>query len=116
MARNWNGIVKASAGVASVATVVGLAFGAWFAITGAIAEESKTRQMAVEQLQLQDQADDVDFEIYKVTKQMDEIEVRHANGVRYHGDEQRLQQLSRQLDILLRRQGSVLQRIEEKVK
>jgi hypothetical protein len=113
---NWSMIMKVSAGVASLGTIVGLAFAAYFVITDAIGEESKTRQIQVEQLKLQDQADDVDFEIYKVAKQMDEIENRMANNVGYHGDSQRLKQLQRQLDILLRRQNSVLLRIEGKVK
>ncbi len=108
-------LMKVSAGVASLGTIVGLAFGAWFVITDAIGEEAKTRQIQVDQLRLQDQADDVDFEIYKVTAQMDEIERRHSNNVRYHGDDQRLKQLHRQLDILLRRQQNMLERIEEKV-
>ena len=111
-----NGFEKVATSVVAMGTIIGLCFGAWFAITSAIAEEAATRQMQVDDLRLQDKADDVEFEIYKVTVQMDDIETRHANNVRYHGDEQRLKQLQRQLDILLNRQENVLERLEEKVK
>jgi len=114
--RRWNGIVKVTAGIASVGTVIGLAFGAWFAITAAIAGEAETRQQAVQELQLQNKADDVDFEIWKVSNAMDDIERRQENGVVYTTDERRLKGLRRQLDILLSRQGQVLERIEEAIK
>ena len=108
--------MKVSVGVASVGTVIGLAFAAWFAVTEAIAGEAETRQMAVQQLKLQNQADDVDFEIWKVSNAMDDIERRQENGVVYTTDERRLKGLRRQLDILLSRQGQVLERIEEATK
>ena len=47
---------------------------------------------------------------------MDEIDMRAANGKPFRGDAQRLSQLSRQLDILLRRQDNVLLRIEDTIK
>lgn len=112
----FNGTVKVAGGVVTLGAVIGLAFGAYFVMTDAVGGEAKTRQLADQQLQLQNQADDVDFEIYKVAKQMDEIENRTANNVAYHGDAQRLSQLQRQLDILLRRQGNLLQRIEGTIK
>lgn len=108
--------MKVTAGVASLATIIGLAFAAWFVIKDAIGEESTTRKLQFEELELQKQADDVDFEVYKVTSQMDEIERRNANNLVYHGDERRLRSLQRQLDILLQRQSTVLDRIEERQK
>ncbi len=108
--------MKIAGGVLTLGAVIGLAFGAYFVMTDAVGGEAKTRQLADTQLQLQNQADDVDFEIYKVAKKMDEIEDRMANNASYHGDSQRLSQLQRQLDILLRRQASVLLRIEDTVK
>lgn len=108
--------MKIAGGVVTLGAVIGLAFGAYFVMTDAVGGEAKTRQLADTQLQLQNQADDVDFEIYKVAKQMDEIENRVANKVAYHGDTQRLSQLQRQLDILLRRQANVLLRIEDTLK
>ena len=111
-----NGTMKVAGGVLSLGAVIGLAFGAYFVMTDAVGGEAKTRQLADMQLQLQNQADDVDFEIYKVAKQMDEIVMRAANGIQFHGDAQRLNQLGRQLDILLRRQGDVLLRIEDTLK
>ena len=111
-----NGTMKIAGGVVTLGAVIGLAFSAYFVMTGAVAGEAKTRQLADVHLQLQNQADDVDFELYKVSKQMDEIDMRDANGRPYHGDAQRLNQLSRQLDILLRRQANVLLRIEDTLK
>jgi hypothetical protein len=111
-----NGTMKIAGGVVTLGAVIGLAFGAYFVMTDAVGGEAKTRQLADQQLQLQNQADDVDFEIYKVSKQMDEIDLRAANGIQFHGDVQRLSQLSRQLDILLRRQDNVLLRIEDTLK
>jgi len=111
-----NGTMKIAGGVLTLGAVIGMAFGAYFIMTDAVGEEAKTRQLADKQLELQNTADDVDFEIYKVATQMDDIETRHANDVFYHGDEQRMSQLRRQLDILLRRQASVLQRLEGQIK
>jgi hypothetical protein len=108
--------MKIAGGVVTLGAVIGLAFGAYFVMTDAVGGEAKTRRLGDQQLQLQNQADDVDFEIYKVAKQMDEIENRMANNVAYHGDSQRLSQLQRQLDILLRRQANVLLRIEDTLK
>ncbi len=108
--------MKIAGGVVTLGAVIGLAFGAYFVMTDAVGGEAKTRQLADQHLQLQNQADDVDFEIYKVAKKMDEIEDRMANNASYHGDPQRLSQLQRQLDILLRRQASVLLRIEDTTK
>lgn len=118
MKRVWaklNGAEKVFTGVIAVGTVIGLAFGAWFAVTAAIAEETKARMEEVTAIKLQQQAEDVDFAIYTVTHEMDEIEGRAANGQAYHGDQTRLKQLERKLDVLLRRQGKVLERIEEEV-
>lgn len=111
-----NGTMKVAGSVLTLGAVIGLAFGAYFVMTDAVGGEAKTRQLADTQLQLQNQADDVDFEIYKVAKQMDEIDMRAANGTGFHGDAQRLKQLQRQLDILLRRQDNVLLRIEDTLK
>ncbi len=108
--------MKIAGGVLTLGAVIGLAFGAYFVMTDAVGGEAKTRQLADSQLQLQNIADDVDFEIYKVAKQMDEIDMRAANGTAFHGDTQRLNQLGRQLDILLRRQDNVLLRIEDTLK
>ncbi len=108
--------MKIAGGVVTLGAVIGLAFGAYFVMTDAVGGEATTRQLADQELTLQNQADDVDFEIYKVAKQMDEIDMRAANGKPFHGDAQRLSQLSRQLDILLRRQDNVLLRIEDTVK
>jgi hypothetical protein len=105
--------MKLAGGVVTLGAVIGLAFGAYFVMTDAVGGEAKTRQLADAHLKLQNQADDVDFEIYKVAKLMDEIDKRDANGTPYHGDVQYLNSLQRQLDILLRRQASVLLRIEE---
>ena len=111
-----NGTMQIAGGVMTLGTVIGLAFVAYFVMTDAVGGEAKTRQLADVHLALQNQADDVDFELYKVAKQMDEIDMRDANGRPYHGDAQRLNQLSRQLDILLRRQANVLLRIEDTLK
>lgn len=112
----WN---NTTANILGIGGVVGLAFTVWFAITGVVAEEEEAREQGDWQLierfkglELQDNADDVDFEIYKVAKQMDEIGLRQANKAPYHGDTQRLKGLQRQLDILLNRQLKVLDRLE----
>lgn len=108
--------MKIAGGVLTLGAVIGMAFGAYFIMTDAVGEEAKTRQLADQQLQLQNTADDMDFAIYKVVNEMEVIEKRNANGVRYHGDDRRMASLQRQLDILLNKQDGILQRIENQVK
>jgi len=108
--------MKIAGGVLTLGAVVSMAFGAYFVMQGAVGEEAKTRQLADEQLRLQNTADDMDFAIYKVVNEMEVIEKRNANGVHYHGDDRRLSALQRQLDILLNKQDAVLQRLESQVK
>jgi hypothetical protein len=114
--RHWNGVVKVAAGIASVGTVIGLAFAAWFAITGAIAGEAETRQQAVQGIQVQRAQDDVAFEVYKVQQQLDEITIREKEQEGYSSDAVRKELLIRQLDILIRRQAQVIRNLESTTK
>lgn len=107
----WNGTASA---ITAIGVIVGMAFGAWFAVTGAIAGETEKINTRLDTIQLQQQAEDVDFAIYQVTHKMDVIEGRILNGKGYANDVTILKQLQRQLDVLLRRQDKVLERIESK--
>ncbi len=93
-----------------------MAFGAWFAVMNAIAGEAEKLQGSINGMQLQQQAEDVDFAIYQVTHKMDVVEARIDNKKSYPSDPTVLKQLQRQLDVLLRRQNLVLQRIEGQIK
>jgi hypothetical protein len=114
----WLGanIVRVSVASAAVATIIGLAFTAWFHIQDGIAGEAKQRQLTFHAAELQREADDVGFEIYKVVHQLDEIEARAHNGRARKGDPLLQKQLDRELEILLRRQGDVLDRLEDSMK
>ena len=107
----WNGIASA---IAAIGVIIGMAFGAWFAVTGAIAGEAEKIGARLDTIQLQAQVEDVDFAIYQVTHKMDVIEGRILNGEGYPNDATILKQLDRQLNVLLRRQEIVLKRIESK--
>jgi hypothetical protein len=109
----WNGTATSITGIA---TVVALAFGAWFAVMGAIAGESEKLQSSITGIELQQQAEDVDFAIYQVTHKMDVIDARIDNGTAYANDRTQLKLLKRSLNVLLRRQDVVLKRIESSVK
>jgi hypothetical protein len=109
----WNGTASA---ITAIAGIVALAFGAWFTVTGAIAGEAEKLNTRIDSVQLQAQVEDVDFAIYQVTHKMDVIEGRILNGEGYVNDATILKQLQRQLDVLLRRQSLVLQRIESTLK
>lgn len=111
-----NGLMKATAGVTALGTVIGLSFAAWFAITGAIAEESRSRQLADDAQQIQRAADDVSFAIYQVTHSLDEIDAREHNQQARKGDATMRDQLERELEVLLRRQEQVLEAVELKSK
>jgi len=104
--------MKVAGGALTLGAVVSMAFGAYFTMTSAVGEEAKSRDIQVQSLKLQDIADDLGFEIWKVTHAMDVIETRQANGVRYHGDDRRMASLQRQLDILLNKQDNILERLE----
>lgn len=108
--------MKIAGGVLTLGAVVGMAFGAYFTMTDAVGGEAKTRDLQVQQLRLQDTADDLDFEIWKVVHAMEVIETRQANGIRYHGDDRRMAALQRQLDILLNKQDAILIRLESQIK
>jgi hypothetical protein len=103
-------------GVASLATIVGLAFGAWFAITDTIAGEARTRQVEMHAMELQREADEVAFSIYQVTHKLDEIEARADHKRERKSDPLLYRQYERDLDILLRRQDQVLEALEEQLK
>ncbi len=107
-----NGTVKLVSGIIGIATVVGLAFAAWFTIVSAIAGEAEKLTDRIDGMELQAQAEDVDFAIYQVTHRMDVVEERIDNGRPYPSDLNQLHQLQRELDVLLRRQDTVLRRIE----
>lgn len=109
----WNGTASA---LTAIGVIIGLAFGAWFAVTGAIAGEAEKIGARLDTIQLQAQVEDVDFAIYQVTHKMDVIEGRILNGKGYANDGTILKQLQRQLDVLLRRQSIVLQRLESQIK
>jgi predicted nucleic acid-binding Zn-ribbon protein len=107
-----NGTVKVAGGIAAIATVVAMAFGAWFTVMDAIAGEAEKLGGRIDTMQLQEAAEDVDFAIYQVTHKMDVVEARIDNGQAYSSDLNQLHQLERELDVLLRRQDTVLRRIE----
>ena len=109
----WNGTASA---ITAIAGIVALSFGAWFTITGAIAGEAEKLNTRLDTIQLQQKMEDVDFAIYQVTHKMDVIEGRILNGKGYANDATILKQLQRQLDVLLRRQSLVLERIENQIK
>lgn len=109
-------VMKVSAGVASLGTIVGLAFVAWFAITDAIGSEARQRSVERHAMELQRDADEVSFAIYQVTHKLEEIEARVAHERARKSDPQRYKQLERDLDILLRRQSQVLDALEDQLK
>ena len=112
----WSNVVKVSVGVASVGTIIGLAFTAWFHIQASIADEARQRQQALYAQELQRDADEVAFDIYKVTHQLDEIEARASNNRMRKGDEVLYKQKERELEILLKRQEQVLDALEDQMK
>ena len=107
-----NGTVKVVSALIGVGTLISLAFAAWFTIVSAIAGEAEKLTDRIDGMQLQQQAEDVDFAIYQVTHKMDVVEARIDNGQAYTSDLNQLHQLQRELDVLLRRQDTVLRRIE----
>lgn len=109
-------VMKVSAGVASLGTIVGLAFVAWFAITDAIGSEARQRSVEMHAMQLQRDADEVAFSIYQTTHKLDEIEARIAHRRARKSDPENYKQLERELDILLRRQEQVLDALEDQLK
>lgn len=109
-------VMKVSAGIASLGTIVGLAFVAWFAITDAIGSEARQRSVEMHAMQLQRDADEVAFAIYQVTHKLDELEARDHNKRSRKSDPVIQKQLERDLDILLRRQEQVLDALEDQLK
>lgn len=107
----WNGVASTITGMAAI---IGLAFGVWFTITGAIAGEAEKIQRTISGMQLQQQVEDVDFAIYQVTHKMDTINQRIDNGKGYVNDPTQLKILNRELNVLLRRKDTVTKRIEGK--
>lgn len=107
-----NGTAKVASGITAIAAVVAISFTAWFTIMEAIAGEAEKLTDRIDGIELQQQAEDVDFAIYQVTHKMDVVEARIDNGQAYSSDVNRLHQLQRELDVLLRRQDVVLKRIE----
>lgn len=111
-----NGTAKVASGITAIAAVVAISFTAWFTIMGAIAGESEKLSNRIGGMELQQQAEDVDFAIYQVVHKMDVVEARIDNGQPYPSDVNQLHQLQRELDVLLRRQDIVLKRIEATLK
>lgn len=109
----WNGTATSITGIS---TIVALAFGAWFAVMGAIAGEAEKLQNSIDGVKLQQKVEDVDFAIYQTTHKMDVINARIDNGDAYASDHTQLKILKRQLDVLLRRKDSVLERLEGQIK
>ena len=112
----WANVVKISVGLASLLTIVGLAFTGWLHIDDAISGEARQRELQFHAAELQRDADDIAFAIYKVTHTLDEIEARAHNGTPRKGDALMQKQKERELEILLRRQGQVLDAIEDQLK
>lgn len=108
--------MKVSAGVASLGTIIGLAFATWFVITDAIGSEARQRARDFHAMELQRDADDVAFSIYQATHKLDEIEARVAHNRARKSDPENYKQLERELDILLRRQEQVLDALEDQLK
>ena len=111
-----NGTAKVASGITAIAAVVAISFAAWFTVMEAIAGEAEKLGGRIDTMELQKQAEDVDFAIYQVTHKMDVVEGRIDNGQSYSSDVNQLHQLQRELDVLLRRQDIVLKRIEATLK
>lgn len=111
-----NGTTKLAGSITAICLVVAMSFGAWFTVLDAIAGEAEKITERIQNMELQQKAEDVDFAIYQVAHKMDVIEERADNNQAFSGDQTRLHQLERELDILLRRQETVLKRLEANVK
>ena len=111
-----NGIVKVAVSITAVGGVVAMAFGAWFIFQDAIAEEAGKRQQQFYATELQRDADEVAFSLYQLIHKMDEIEEREDNQRARKSDPTQWKQLERQIDILLVRQGQVLEALEDQLK
>lgn len=111
-----NGTAKVAGSITAICGVVALSFVAWFTVMEAIAGEAEKLTERIDTMELQQQAEDVDFAIYQVTHKMDVVEARIDNGQPYPSDVNQLHQLQRNLDVLLRRQDTVLRRIEATLK
>lgn len=108
--------MKVSGAVASLGTIVGMSFLAWFTIMDAIGGEARQRELQFHAAELQRDADDVAFAIYQTTHKLDEIEARAHNNSARKSDPVMAKQLERELEILLIRQGQVLDALEDQLK
>lgn len=116
MVAGTKAIVAVASGVTAVGGVVAMAFAGWFAIQDTIAEESRQVAQQFYATELQRDADEIAFAIYQIVHQMDEIEQRAENKRQRKSDPTQWKQLERQLDILLQRQGQVLEALEDQLK
>ncbi len=116
MAVGTKAIVATATGITAVGGVVAMAFTAWFAVQDTIADEARQVQQKFYATELQRDADEIAFAIYQIVHQMDEIEQRAENKRARKSDPTQWKQLERQLDILLQRQGQVLEALEDQLK
>lgn len=109
-------IVKVAGGITAVGAVVAMAFTAWFTILDVVADEARQVQKKFYATELQRDADEIAFAIYQVVHQLDEIDFRADNNRARRTDPLQTKQLTRELDILLERQGQVLEALEGQMK
>lgn len=109
-------IAKVAGGITAVGAVVAMAFTAWFTIMDVVASEARQTQQKFYATELQRDADEISFAIYQVVHQLDEIDFRADNLRPRKSDPRQQRQLERQLDILLQRQGQVLEALEDQMK
>lgn len=109
-------ILKVAGGITGVGAVVAMAFTAWFTIMDVVADEGRQRAQKFYATELQRNADEIAFAIYQVVHQLDEIDYREDNNRARKTDVLQGKQLTRQLDILLERQGQVLEALEDQMK
>ncbi len=108
----WGTVMKVGGAVALLFSLIAGCFAAWFAIQDSIAAETRQLKLEFHAMELQRDADDVAFAIYKVTHLLDEIDAREAHGLARNADPIQRRQLERELDILLRRQEQILEALE----
>lgn len=108
----WSAVLKIGGAVTLLFSLIAGCFAAWFAIQDSIAAESRQLKLEFHAMELQRDADDVAFAIYKVTHLLDEIDAREAHGTARNADSIQRKQLERELDILLRRQEQILEALE----
>lgn len=100
------------AGLASILSLIGLAFAGWFVIQTAIAEEAQVAEQEIELVRQEAQYNRVEDGIWRLEHQLAVIEERREQGNSYPTDERREKQLLRTYDILLTQQETLLEKYE----